>query len=314
VISFKLTDTVKVKKEKSVSDTKKKQISKANDKALVKEKEANIRKRGSVLKPEEHYISDTSIEIEVEKDMEQEIKKKGDLPCIIEESLDSSRKESNELAISNKESSQLTSVSNPFKSSVEQESSIKELSINHVPNFTKKQEGERDILEHKSRNILEKKLEKSLGTGSKENSFREKTGKSGVISEEEHVRERANAKNTSFEHEKSVLEETVREFENFEFENNQKVVDVIKNSKEDHKDILIKMKFENQNVEEESELLNQMAMEAIARITKKFQGKDFENSGSLNAYGYKAQVERLIKEASDPFNLCQSYSGWNPFL
>jgi phosphatidylinositol kinase/protein kinase (PI-3 family) len=126
-------------------------------------------------------------------------------------------------------------------------------------------------------------------------------------------RKRANAKNTSFEIEKSVIEETVREFEKIDISKKVDEVDIIKNSKEDHRDIHFKMKFENEE-EEEIELQNKMAMQAIRRITKKFQGKDFENPGSLNAFGYKAQVERLIREASDPYNLCQSYSGWNPFL
>lgn len=219
------------------------------------------------------------------------------MPCIIEESLDSSRKESNELKLSHKEAAQ--SVSNPFRSSIDQESSGKETPA--LSNFTKKPESEKDIPDSKHQPDVKK--------SSKEGSSQ---AKPSLVPEE--VRSRANAKNTSFDNEKSVIEETVREFENFEIGVDKDVVDVIKNSKEDHKDIQIKMKFENQKMHEETELLNQMAMEAIARITKKFQGKDFENSGSLNAYGYKAQVERLIKEASDPFNLCQSYSGWNPFL
>ena len=127
------------------------------------------------------------------------------------------------------------------------------------------------------------------------------------------TRKRANAQNFSMEIEKSVIEETVKEFENLEITKKKERVTELNNSKEEHKDILIKINF--MNIEEfEIDEPNQMAMQAIERINKKFQGKDFEKTGSLNALTHKEQVHRLIAQAADPFNLCQSYSGWNPFM
>jgi hypothetical protein len=294
-----------VKKEKSVSDTKKRNISKNMEKIIPKEKEIRKRRKSSVLKNEE-YISETSIDGEGEKD--HEIRKKADLPCIVEEqSMENSRKESNELM--HQEKGKLEQETNPFKNSNQRDENMsKDVKARH-----------RDFIKKPEDNVSIEQVMEGFGVKdssineSKESSLRDRTIRSGIVSEGEYNRKRANAKN-SFSIEKSVIEETVKEFKNLEIRRNKDLNIEINNSKEDHKDILIKMKLKNQEIEEESELQNQMAMEAIARITKKFQGKDFKNSGSMNAYDYKAQVQRLIKEASDPFNLCQSYSGWNPFL
>ena len=302
---------VKVRREKSVSDTKKRPPPKHGDKQPPKDKEPRAKNRNSMIKLDEGFAPETSIELESEKEPDHELRKKAKLPCIVEESsLEHSRKESNELVVAPNQEGQLGSL---FKSSLKREEAMGKEFKAHVADFKKKGDENIKIEQGTDQSTFAEKKPETSGGGSRESSIRDKTVKSGIISEGDN-RTRANAKNKSFDYEKSVIEDTVREFKNLENHDNGAQEDVINNSKENHKDILIKMKFENLEIEEESELQNEMAMEAIARITKKFQGRDFENIGLLNAYGYKAQVARLIKEASDPFNLCQSYSGWNPFL
>jgi FKBP12-rapamycin complex-associated protein len=56
--------------------------------------------------------------------------------------------------------------------------------------------------------------------------------------------------------------------------------------------------------------VNEKALEALNRIRRKLIGKDFGEE----VLAVPAQVDRLIREAGLPENICQAYIGWNPFL
>ncbi|KAI9341687.1 FAT domain-containing protein [Obelidium mucronatum] len=60
----------------------------------------------------------------------------------------------------------------------------------------------------------------------------------------------------------------------------------------------------------EAEGLNARAVTAITRVEKKLTGKDFKTQAPLH---FKAQVNRLILQASAPENLCQGWVGWCAF-
>lgn len=58
-------------------------------------------------------------------------------------------------------------------------------------------------------------------------------------------------------------------------------------------------------------IIDDKAIAAIDRIKAKLKGRDFKNFDSLSV---EDQVDRLIKQATDPVNLCQAFLGWNPFI
>ena len=60
----------------------------------------------------------------------------------------------------------------------------------------------------------------------------------------------------------------------------------------------------------ESEELNKIAKIVLERIIDKLKGTDFSKMITLDT---KQQVEKLIKQATNPENLCQSYMGWCPY-
>uniref|UniRef100_A0A6B2KZH9 non-specific serine/threonine protein kinase n=1 Tax=Arcella intermedia TaxID=1963864 RepID=A0A6B2KZH9_9EUKA len=58
------------------------------------------------------------------------------------------------------------------------------------------------------------------------------------------------------------------------------------------------------------DVVNSRAIEVLKRIKQKLVGRDFHATSVLEV---SQQVDYLLKEASDPINLCQSYFGWCPF-
>jgi FKBP12-rapamycin complex-associated protein len=56
--------------------------------------------------------------------------------------------------------------------------------------------------------------------------------------------------------------------------------------------------------------MDNRAYEALVKVKNKLNGKEFCGE----ELDHKAQVKRLIKEATSSENLCQMFSGWNPFL
>ncbi len=62
--------------------------------------------------------------------------------------------------------------------------------------------------------------------------------------------------------------------------------------------------------QQQPELLNKKALEIIHRVRDKLTGMDFSRDRSLDV---QEQVDRLIEQATDNENLCQSYIGWCPF-
>ena len=56
--------------------------------------------------------------------------------------------------------------------------------------------------------------------------------------------------------------------------------------------------------------LNKIAKIVLERIIDKLKGTDFSKMEILDT---KQQVEKLIKQATNPENLCQSYMGWCPY-
>jgi serine/threonine-protein kinase mTOR len=58
------------------------------------------------------------------------------------------------------------------------------------------------------------------------------------------------------------------------------------------------------------EVLNARAIEVLARVKEKLTGKDFKKTEELQV---EAQVDRLIREATNLENLCQHYIGWCSF-
>jgi hypothetical protein len=55
--------------------------------------------------------------------------------------------------------------------------------------------------------------------------------------------------------------------------------------------------------------LNSRAIQALRSIVNKLNGKDFDNT----EIDHKAQVRKLIAQATNPENISQAFSGWNPF-
>ncbi len=65
---------------------------------------------------------------------------------------------------------------------------------------------------------------------------------------------------------------------------------------------------------QQPELLNKKALEVIHRVKDKLTGRDFDDTKEQDkALGVPEQVERLIQQATNNENLCQSYIGWCPF-
>eukprot|EP01129_Flabellula_baltica_P013264 TRINITY_DN6129_c0_g1_i1.p1 TRINITY_DN6129_c0_g1~~TRINITY_DN6129_c0_g1_i1.p1 ORF type:complete len:2300 (+),score=375.38 TRINITY_DN6129_c0_g1_i1:7-6906(+) len=59
-----------------------------------------------------------------------------------------------------------------------------------------------------------------------------------------------------------------------------------------------------------STFANKIALNVLARISRKLKGNDFDPEKNLNV---KTQVDLLINEATSNLNLCQSYLGWCPY-
>ena len=66
---------------------------------------------------------------------------------------------------------------------------------------------------------------------------------------------------------------------------------------------------------EGSEVLNERAVSVMQRMAAKLTGRDGVTAvgAPVVADSVKAQVERLIVQATSHENLCQSYIGWCPF-
>ena len=62
--------------------------------------------------------------------------------------------------------------------------------------------------------------------------------------------------------------------------------------------------------ENEKDYKNNDIMKIVNRIKDKLTGKDFSPSQKFNV---SEQVDALIKQATDPSNLCQMYKGWSPW-
>ncbi len=61
---------------------------------------------------------------------------------------------------------------------------------------------------------------------------------------------------------------------------------------------------------EQPEILNKKALDIIQRVRDKLTGRDFSHDEELDI---AEQVDRLIEQATNNENLCQSYIGWCPF-
>jgi len=64
------------------------------------------------------------------------------------------------------------------------------------------------------------------------------------------------------------------------------------------------------NEAEAKEVQNARALQVLSRVKEKLTGRDFKPNEELNVF---AQVDRLIKEATNLENLCQHYIGWCSF-
>ncbi len=64
------------------------------------------------------------------------------------------------------------------------------------------------------------------------------------------------------------------------------------------------------DLDQQPELLNKKALDIIQRVRDKLTGRDFSHEESLDV---PEQVDRLIEQATNNENLCQSYIGWCPF-
>ncbi|KAF2473283.1 uncharacterized protein BDR25DRAFT_257609 [Lindgomyces ingoldianus] len=64
------------------------------------------------------------------------------------------------------------------------------------------------------------------------------------------------------------------------------------------------------NEAEAKEVQNARALQVLSRVKEKLTGRDFKANEELNVF---AQVDRLIKEATNLENLCQHYIGWCSF-
>ena len=62
--------------------------------------------------------------------------------------------------------------------------------------------------------------------------------------------------------------------------------------------------------EHPTEEMNKKALDIIHRVRDKLTGRDFSRDETLDV---AEQVDRLIEQATDNLNLCQSYIGWCPF-
>ena len=71
-----------------------------------------------------------------------------------------------------------------------------------------------------------------------------------------------------------------------------------------------KPKDEEAAAEQEPEALNKKALDIIHRVRDKLTGRDFSHDDVLDV---PEQVDRLIEQATNNENLCQSYIGWCPF-
>ena len=68
--------------------------------------------------------------------------------------------------------------------------------------------------------------------------------------------------------------------------------------------------YYEENDEIEFEDLNKAAQNVLKRINEKLNGTDFNNEIPLEV---KEQIQKLINQAVNDENLCQSYLGWSPF-
>jgi FKBP12-rapamycin complex-associated protein len=66
----------------------------------------------------------------------------------------------------------------------------------------------------------------------------------------------------------------------------------------------------NENQQQETEIQNERALEVLARVEQKLNGRDFKQNEELNVMD---QVNKLINEATKLENLCQHYIGWCSF-
>jgi FKBP12-rapamycin complex-associated protein len=64
------------------------------------------------------------------------------------------------------------------------------------------------------------------------------------------------------------------------------------------------------NEADAKEVQNARALQVLSRVKEKLTGKDFRPGEELRT---EAQVDRLIKEATNLENLCQHYIGWCSF-
>jgi len=65
-----------------------------------------------------------------------------------------------------------------------------------------------------------------------------------------------------------------------------------------------------ENETEIKEVLNARAIQVLSRVKEKLTGTDFKKQEELQV---EAQVDRLIREATNLENLCQHYIGWCSF-
>jgi FKBP12-rapamycin complex-associated protein len=65
-----------------------------------------------------------------------------------------------------------------------------------------------------------------------------------------------------------------------------------------------------ENQQQETEIQNERALEVLARVEQKLNGRDFKQNEELNVMD---QVNKLINEATKLENLCQHYIGWCSF-
>jgi FKBP12-rapamycin complex-associated protein len=62
--------------------------------------------------------------------------------------------------------------------------------------------------------------------------------------------------------------------------------------------------------QEAKEVQNARAIQVLARVKEKLTGRDFKPGEELKV---EAQVDKLIREATNLENLCQHYIGWCSF-
>jgi serine/threonine-protein kinase mTOR len=64
------------------------------------------------------------------------------------------------------------------------------------------------------------------------------------------------------------------------------------------------------NEAEAKEVQNARAIQVLARVKEKLTGRDFKTQDELRV---EPQVDRLLREATNPESLCQHYIGWCSF-